>query len=115
MFSLTLSRTSALVVGLSLLACGPLTAQTAQAQSASTTVLMKSFDFSPMTLTVPAGTTVTWKNLDGAPHTVTSADGSFRSMALERNDSFAFKFDKPGTYKYICSIHPKMTAAVIVK
>ena len=115
MFTHPFVRTSALVLGLSLLACGPQAAQPAQAQSASTTVLMKSFDFSPMTVTVPAGTTVTWKNLDGAPHTVTSADGSFRSAALEQNDSFKFKFDKPGTYKYICSIHPKMTAAIIVK
>ena len=115
MISRTLARTSALVVGLALFGIAPQTARSAQAQSVSSTVLMKNFDFAPMTMTVPAGTTVIWKNLDGAPHTVTSVDGSFRSAALERNDSFKFKFDKPGTYKYICSIHPKMTAAIIVK
>ena len=62
-----------------------------------------------------ASSSVTWKNLDGEPHTVTSVDGLFRSGALDQNDSYTFKFDKPGTYKYLCSIHPRMKAAIIVK
>lgn len=78
-------------------------------------VVMKNFDFSPMSLTIKAGGSVTWKNLDGEPHTVTSVDGLFRSGALDQNDSYTFKFDKPGTYKYLCSIHPRMMAAIIVK
>jgi plastocyanin len=86
----------------------------AKAQDANT-IVMKNFDFSPMMLTVKAGTTVTWKNLDGEPHTVVSPDGAFRSHALDQGDAFTFKFDKPGTYKYICSIHPKMRAAIIVQ
>lgn len=28
---------------------------------------------------------------------------------------YQFKFDHPGAYKYICAIHPKMMATVIVK
>ena len=86
----------------------------AQAQQANA-VVMKNFDFSPMSITIKAGSSVTWKNLDGEPHTVTSVDGLFRSGALDQNDSFTFKFDKPGTYKYLCSIHPRMMAAIIVK
>jgi plastocyanin len=86
----------------------------ASAQDANT-IVMKNFDFSPTMLTVKAGTTVTWKNLDGEPHTVVSPDGVFRSHALDQGDAFTFKFDKPGTYKYICSIHPKMRAAIIVQ
>jgi plastocyanin len=78
------------------------------------TVTIKNFSFA-MDVTVTPGSTVTWKNLDGEPHTVTSADGLFRSPALDENDSFSFKFDKPGVYKYICSIHPKMRATVTVK
>jgi len=86
----------------------------AQAQEAKA-VVMKNFDFSPMSITIKAGTSVTWKNLDGEPHTVTSVDGLFRSGALDQNDSFTFKFDKPGTYKYLCSIHPRMMASVVVQ
>ena len=78
-------------------------------------VVMKNFDFSPMAVTVPAGATVTWKNLDGEPHTVTSADGLFRSPALDQDDTWSFKFDKPGVYRYVCSIHPRMMATVTVK
>jgi plastocyanin len=78
-------------------------------------VVMKNFDFSPMALTVHAGTTVTWKNLDGEPHTVTSADGLFRSGALDQNDTYSFKFVKAGVYKYVCTIHPKMVATITVK
>jgi len=86
----------------------------AQGQQANA-VVMKNFDFAPMSITVKAGASVTWKNLDGEPHTVTSVDGLFRSGALDQNDTYTFKFDKPGTYKYLCSIHPKMMASVIVQ
>ena len=115
MISRLFNQSIAPILAFAILAGAAQFVQPARGQSSPSIVLMKSFDFSPMTLTVPAGTRVTWKNLDGAPHTVWSADGRFRSMALEHNDSFTFKFDKPGTYKYICSIHPKMTAAIIVK
>jgi plastocyanin len=84
------------------------------ATAGDATVTIKNFMFA-MDVTVTPGSTVTWKNLDGEPHTVTSADGLFRSPALDENDSFSFKFDKPGVYKYICSIHPKMRATVTVK
>ncbi|HEY3637527.1 MAG TPA: cupredoxin family copper-binding protein [Rhizomicrobium sp.] len=78
-------------------------------------IVMKNFSYSPMELSVAAGSTVTWKNLDGEPHTVVSLDGQFRSQALDENDTFSFKFDKPGTYKYICSIHPQMKGTITVK
>jgi plastocyanin len=79
------------------------------------TIVIKNFDFKPMMMTVKAGTTVTWKNMDGEPHTVVSPDGTFRSHALDQGDTFTFKFDTPGTYKYVCSIHPKMMASITVQ
>jgi plastocyanin len=88
---------------------------TAPARADSPNVVMKNFDFSPMAITVAAGTTVTWMNFDGELHTVTSADGLFRSPALDQNNSYSFEFAKPGVYKYICSIHPRMMATVTVK
>jgi plastocyanin len=66
-------------------------------------------------MTIAPGTTVRWKNLDGEPHTVRSIDTSFRSDPLDQNDSFAFRFDKPGTYRYVCSIHPQMVGTIVVK
>jgi plastocyanin len=78
-------------------------------------VTIKNFDFHPMAISVPVGATVTWKNLDGEPHTVTGTGGAFRSEALDEDDSFSFRFTKPGVYKYLCTIHPRMVATVTVK
>jgi plastocyanin len=85
----------------------------AQAQAMSA-VSIKNFMFSPMSLAVKAGTTVTWKNLDGEPHTVVNDSGLFRSSALDQNDTFKFKFDKPGVYKIFCGIHPNMKETITV-
>jgi len=98
-----------------MLGASVLSLRTTPALAADATVILKNFDYSPMDVTITAGSTVTWKNLDGEPHTVTSTDGTFRSPALDENDTYQFKFDKPGVYKYICSIHPKMRATITVK
>ena len=81
----------------------------------ATTISIKEFMFAPTAMTVPVGSTVRWKNLDGEPHTVRSVDATFSSNALDQNDSFTFKFDKPGTYRYVCSIHPQMVGTIVVK
>ena len=80
-------------------------------------VTINNFAFSPAILSVAPGTKVTWTNKDEEPHTVTSADGgkTFKSPALDTDDKFSFTFDKPGTYKYFCSIHPHMVGTIIVK
>jgi plastocyanin len=90
-------------------------AATPATPAADTTVSISQFMFAPTAMTVVAGTTVHWKNLDPEPHTVRSLDKGFLSNALDQNDSFAFKFDKPGTYQYICSIHPQMVGTIVVK
>jgi plastocyanin len=87
----------------------------AAADASDTSVNIKNFAFAPTATTVTIGTTVHWKNLDGEPHTVRSIDASFASGALDQNDSYSVKFDKPGTYKYVCSIHPQMNGTIVVK
>ena len=78
-------------------------------------IIVKDFMFVPMSLTVEAGSTVTWMNLDDEPHTVASDTGMFRSAAMDTNETFNFRFDKPGTYHFTCSIHPKMVGTIIVR
>ena len=80
-----------------------------------TTINIKNFMFMPMNVDVTAGSSVTWKNLDEEPHTVTSETGAFASGGLDTNQSYTFKFVKPGVYKYRCSIHPQMMATITVK
>lgn len=77
-------------------------------------IVMKDFKFTPMSLTVKPGTTVLWANKDDEPHTVVS-DGLFRSGAIDTNATFSFRFDRPGTYHFICSIHPQMVGSVLVR
>ena len=84
-------------------------------QAATAEVKIDNFSFGPATLTIAAGTTVTWVNHDDIPHTVVSIDSVFKSKVLDTDEKFSFTFTKPGTYPYFCSIHPKMTATVVVK
>jgi plastocyanin len=91
--------------------CGPSTAETPDPNR----IVVKNFMFTPNALTIKAGATVTWANMDEEPHTVTSDAGLFRSGALDTNDKFSFKFDKPGTYHFTCSIHPRMVGTIVVQ
>jgi amicyanin len=90
-------------------------AANAENQANPAEVKIDNFTFTAPSITVPAGTEVTWTNRDDIPHNVTSDDGVFRSKALDTDDKYSFKFAKPGTYHYFCSIHPKMTGEIVVK
>lgn len=91
-----------------------LTAKAAD-EPASAQIKIDNFTFGPTSLTVASGTTITWINNDDVPHTVVSDDKVFRSKALDTDDKFSYTFTKPGTYNYFCSVHPKMTAKIVVK
>ena len=90
--------------------------ETAVKAAASTaTVQIDNFTFTPATLTVAAGTTVTWKNEDDSPHRIGDKDGTFKSAALDTDDTFSHTFATPGVYPYICTIHPYMARKIVVK
>ena len=76
---------------------------------------INNFSFAPSTVTVPAGTPVTWTNKDEIGHNVVSTDKSIKSKVLDTNEKFTFTFTKPGTYSYICTIHPRMKGTVVVQ
>lgn len=88
----------------------------AAGESSAVEIKIDNFSFGPQTVTVTSGTQVTWVNHDDIPHTVVSDDKTtFKSHALDTDEKFSFTFSKPGTYNYFCSIHPKMTAKVVVQ
>jgi plastocyanin len=89
------------------------------------------FWYSPPVLTIQKGDTVTWINSDKEIHTVTSgigvdrgqiaqaklegkSDGYFDSGPFKPGQSWAFTFDKEGTFYYFCTIHPWMVGAIVV-
>jgi plastocyanin len=85
------------------------------APTAADAVTIENFAYAPAALTVKAGTTVTWTNQDQDPHTVTSADGGpLHSPTLTNGQSFQYTFTTPGHFDYLCSVHPFMTATVVV-
>jgi plastocyanin len=103
------------LLGVSVMLLGRDQSKSSNGQAAGHEVSIDNFSFTPETLTVPAGTEVKWINHDDVPHTVVSTDQRFKSKALDTDESFSFTFTQPGTYEYFCSVHPKMTAKVIVQ
>lgn len=77
-------------------------------------VYADNFSFAPGSLSVPVGTTVTWTNRDDVPHNIVSTEHRFKSPALDTDEQFSHRFDERGTFKYYCSIHPKMTGEIVV-
>jgi plastocyanin len=85
------------------------------AQDASDVITIDNFTFTPKELTVAVGTTVKWVNHDDIPHTVVEKKTTFRSKALDTDDSYSFTFTSAGTFDYFCGLHPHMVGQVIVK
>jgi len=92
-------------------------AQTAQATIESTDVKVdiEGYAFKNQIIKIKKGTKVTWTNRDNAPHSVTSdKDKLLNSAILSQNGSYEKVFDTVGTFRYHCTPHPNMLAAVIV-
>jgi hypothetical protein len=57
---------------------------------------------------------VTWKNEDDSPHRIGDRNGTFKSAALDTDDTFSHTFAAAGEYPYICTIHPYMAGSHVV-
>lgn len=77
--------------------------------------------YNPTTVQIEVGTTVSWMNIDKDPHTVT--DGTpdskwgqiFDSGIMRQGREYKYTFNEPGTYSYLCALHPWMYGKVIVE
>ncbi len=76
------------------------------------TVAIEDLAYSPQTLTVEAGDTVTWVFNDGAIAHDVKGEG-FESEVVSQG-TFRHRFDEPGTYDYVCTLHPNMTGTIEV-
>ena len=70
--------------------------------------------YAPVTRNIAPGTWVTWSNGGTDAHTVTAVDASFDSGELAPSEGFSWFFDTPGTYQYVCTLHPWMKARIVV-
>lgn len=94
-------------------AAAPAGARLEPGETASATVVVKNLKFAPKAVTVKAGQAVTWTFDDGGiPHDV---KGSALQSPHMAKGTWTHRFDSPGTYTYICSIHPFMKGTVTVE
>jgi len=81
----------------------------------SKTVAVKNNAFSPTTVNVHKGDKVVFKwTQGGVPHNVTPTSGAAGSATSSKKGfTFAKKFSKAGTFKYICTIHPSQMKVTV--
>lgn len=81
---------------------------------AHATVTLSGTSFSPAASRVRVGEVITWVwSVRGLEHDVVFDDG--RSSPRQRTGTWQRTFDRPGTYKYLCTLHPDMTGHVVVE
>jgi plastocyanin len=106
---------AAAVMLLLALILGGCTARTDGPVATNRVEMPRSYRFEPAVIQVAPGTTVTWHNGDNFTHTVQFQDGIDQSLNLAPGESGTIRFDLPGEYDYICTLHrQQMTGRVIV-
>jgi plastocyanin len=97
-------------------ACSTGTGPVAQAQSSSAQskpIAVRSLKFEPSKLTVKVGTKVNWLWREKIAHNIVFKDKKYSSK-VQNKGSFSTTFDKAGTFKYQCTLHPGMKGEIIV-
>jgi plastocyanin len=104
---------AALVLVATVIAAGCGATRSSEPVATTEVSMAKSYRFDPGTIEIKAGDTVTWTNNDNFTHTVKVAGQE--DHKVDRGDSVAITFDKPGRYHYVCTLHSKdMEGTVIV-
>jgi plastocyanin len=85
-------------------------------QSGEAAVRIVNFEFKPQKVVVKPGTKATWANDDTTIHDIkdTSPLATPQSRELSKGDTFSITYGQPGSYSYVCGIHPYMTGSVEV-
>jgi plastocyanin len=74
-------------------------------------------DYDPDPITIQQGDGVEWTNQDNAPHTVTSRqEGLFDSSLINPSASWVLNSAEiaPAEYEYFCTLHPFMSATLVI-
>lgn len=82
--------------------------------TSGTSITIHNYAFSPAKLTVKPGATITVHNEDSVAHTVTDT-GKFDTGDVASGATKSFTAPStPGTYSYMCTIHPFMMGTLTV-
>ncbi|MGO4615967.1 cupredoxin family copper-binding protein [Nocardia sp. 2YAB30] len=91
--------------------------RTGAQKAAAATIAVDDMKFSPAEVTVKVGDTVTWKFVDKVPHTVQGIGDKamgINSPIVDKGE-WSYTFTSPGTFRYLCSLHPEMRGTVTVE
>jgi plastocyanin len=93
----------------------------ALATSSEPEVEMEDFSFRPARIVVGRGAVVVLKNRDRAPHNATAL-AKRNGRPLFKTRTVGFRGETTGrapsardTYRYLCTVHPRMRGAVVVR
>ena len=79
-------------------------------------VSIANFVFGPENVTVAANAPITWHNTDGSPHEVTIRGARVqRTSVIMKGQTTQLSVAEPGSYDYICGLHPQMKGKIEVK
>ncbi|MFB7991319.1 cupredoxin family copper-binding protein [Streptomyces sp. NPDC056002] len=102
--------------GASISAPTPASPSSSERAKGEVKVTIKDFAFHPAAFEVSPGTKITVTNEDSATHTLTADDKSFGTGDLAQGKSVTITAPaKPGSYSYICTIHPNMKGTLTVR
>ena len=102
-----------LLAGLALAGCGG-AAETVNPVATTEVAMVRSYRFEPGTIEVAPGAEVTWRNEDNFTHTVQVEGGEDHRVAP--GETVSLRFDEPGTYAYVCTLHRKdMDGEIVVR
>lgn len=116
-----LSAAASCIAALALLGASAATAQAPK----PTIVTVNDFFFGPDSVTIPKGRTVkwVWSSTNTYPHDVhlkqgpkkLKERGSYSTHTTAVTDAtFKKTFERPGTYHYICTVHPTLMKLTLV-
>ncbi len=92
------------------------TTTTQQHAPTNLTVEVGDMKYAPADATIKVGETVTWKFSDKVPHNVQGIGD--KAMGLNSpifdKGEWSYTFTQPGTYRYMCTLHPDMRGSITV-
>lgn len=93
------------------------TTSTQQHPPTNLTVEVSGMSYAPADATIKVGETVTWKFSDKVPHNVQGIGDKamgLNSPIIDKGE-WSYTFTQPGTYRYLCTLHPDMRGSITVK
>ena len=83
-------------------------------EGTSPSVRIVNCGFDAGVLRVPVGSKITWTNSDWLPHVVSGVGWGRTQTVMNPGDTFSHEFNAAGVYPYTCTLHPGMSAVVLV-